>query len=39
MQNCRHIEFAPKDLFASDPMKSDLGTGVECRASDLPGAG
>ena len=25
-----------KDLFAGDPMKSDLGTGVECRASDPP---
>ncbi|MDE0306335.1 MAG: hypothetical protein OXI87_15875 [Albidovulum sp.] len=28
-----------KDLFAGDPMKSDLGTGIECRASDPPGAG
>ncbi|MDE0307875.1 MAG: IS66 family insertion sequence element accessory protein TnpB [Albidovulum sp.] len=28
-----------KDLSAGDPMKSDLGTGVECRASDPPGAG
>ena len=27
-----------KDLFAGDPMVSNLGTGVECRASDLPGA-
>ncbi|MDE0305026.1 MAG: hypothetical protein OXI87_09105 [Albidovulum sp.] len=27
-----------KDLFAGDPMASDLGIGVECRASDLPGA-
>ena len=28
-----------KELFAGDPMKPDLGTGVACRASDLPGAG
>ena len=28
-----------KDLFADDPMASDLGTGVQCRASDLTGAG
>ena len=27
-----------KDLFAANPMNSDLGTGVPCRASDLPGA-
>ena len=27
-----------KDLFAGDPMTSDFGSGVECRASDLPGA-
>ena len=27
-----------KDLFADDPMTSDLGTGVRCRASELPGA-
>ena len=26
-----------KDLFAANPMTSDLGTGVPCRASDLPG--
>ena len=25
-----------KDLFADNPMKSDLGTGVECCAADLP---
>ncbi|MDE0533254.1 MAG: transposase domain-containing protein, partial [Albidovulum sp.] len=25
-----------KDLFAGDPMKSDLGTGVQRRASDPP---
>ena len=28
-----------KDPFAGDPMKSDLGTGVERLASDPPGAG
>ena len=28
-----------KDLFAGDPVESDLGTGVEYRASDPPGAG
>ena len=28
-----------KDLFAGDPIKSDLGTGVDCRASDQSGEG
>ena len=27
-----------KDLFAGDPTAPDLGTGVRCRASELPGA-